>query len=672
MSRAALIGSAGPKRAHGGGAALTLALGAFVVGLAPLADGDLWWHLAAGREIVRTHALPVVDTFSSGAAGRPWIDVHWGFQLAAYAVHALGGLRALVLVKCALVAAGALVLLRTVARDAGGRARPVVAVAAVALVGALFVTRGLLLVRPVIATLVFLAVYFALLERFRREGRAALLAPLPVLQVVWANVQGLSMLGPALVGAYTAAMGATAAWGGRAAFPFAREDDGDVDARRAARWLLGALGLCLVACAATPYGLAALALPFRLLARLAPGAANVYAANVAENVPPWALERTAPGQVGHLMVFLLLLAASLVAARRVRLSHVLVLGGLVALALAANRNVLLLYWLGTPIGVMAASPLLRRVRVMLARRRGGPGAARWLGRLASASVLAVALGAAAREPSLAAAAPFRVPAGSADVIAARGGAGTIFAADQFGGYLIWRLAPAFRPFIDTRLVLRSADEFAEYLALVDQPQRFDEWEARHPMDYVLLPVGYPDRYLGLTAHLHASTRWRLIFTDGTETLFARRGPGPEGAGGAAIDLTAPSVVDQLAAALDRRFAGDVREAARLQLATLELAVGQPALAERALEGIERAAASGLRARARLAAGDLDEASRVAALSLARDPDDVRSLDLAAVIAARRGDTTKAVALLRRALQVNPFDPEAGRILETWEDHVESQ
>src|SRR4029079_18829484 len=80
-----------------------LALGAFLVGLAPLSDGDLWWHLAAGREIVRTHALPVVDTFSSGAAGRPWIDVHWGFQLAAYGVHAVGGLRALVMLKCALV-----------------------------------------------------------------------------------------------------------------------------------------------------------------------------------------------------------------------------------------------------------------------------------------------------------------------------------------------------------------------------------------------------------------------------------------------------------------------------------------------------------------------------------------------------------------------------------------
>jgi hypothetical protein len=649
--------------------AATLAVGASLVGLAPLSDGDLWWHLAAGREIVRAHALPAVDTFSSGAAGRPWIDVHWGFQLAAYAVHAAAGLRGLVLAKCLLVAVGALVLLAAVTRGGAARARAVGPAFGVALVAALFEARGLLLLRPVIPTLVFLAAFFYLLERFRAEGRLALLAPLPLLQLVWANIQGLSMLGPALVAAYAVAMGAGAALGRRAWFPFAAEQAAGADARRLTRALAAAFVLSVVACAATPYGLRALALPFALLHRLAPGAANVYAANVAENVPPWALERAAPGQLGHLVTFLLLLAASLVAARRVLLSHVLVLGGLVALALAANRNVLLLYWLGTPIAVSAAAPALRRLRVAFSRRRKGVGAARWGGRAVVAAALGVAAVAAAREPALAEPAPFRVPASSAGVIASRGGAGTIFAADQFGGYVIWRLGPAFRPYIDTRLVLRTPAEYAEYLAIVDEPARFDDWEARHPMDYVLLPVGYPDRYLGLVAHLYESGGWRLVHTDGTEALFARR----EG-GGAAVDLRSAEVVDQLATALDHRFGGRpaLREAARLQLAALEVAVGEPKLAERALAGLDGVASLALRGRCRLATGDLDGAAELAGRALASEPNDVASLDLSAVVAARRGDSTKAVALLRRALDVDPFDTEAGRILETWEGHAQTR
>jgi hypothetical protein len=648
------------------GLAAALAVGAFLVGLAPLSDGDLWWHLAAGRQIVRTGALLFVDPFSSGAAGRPWIDVHWGFQLAAYGVHALGGLTALVVAKSLLLAVGALVLLGSVARSAGPRARPVFVVAFIA---ALFAARGLLLLRPVIPTLLFLAFAFYLLERFRREGRLALLAPLPLLQIAWANVQGLSMLGPALVGAYALAMSFSAALGGRRWFPFVVEAPAGTNPKVSARALLVTLALCVGACGATPYGLRALQLPFELLHRLTPGAANVYATNVAENIPPWAVERTAPGQFGHLAWFLGLCALSLLAARRLLLSHLLVFAGLVGLALAANRNVLLLYWLGTPIAVCAATPALRRLR-LASRRLRGPLAWRWAGRAALVGLLVAAATAAAREPSLAEPAPWRAPARSARAIAGRPGSGTIFAADQFGGYLIWRLAPRYRPYMDTRLVLRSPEEFAEYLSLVDEPGRFDAWEERHPVDYVVLPVGYPDRYLGLIGHLYASDRWSLIYTDGAETLFARR---PGTARDEPWDLASDSRVDRIVGELEGRFgsAPRLREAARLQLATLEMVVGQARQAERVLADLRTPGADAMRARVRLALGDLDGAQRVAEVLLGRDADDVRSLDVLAVIAARRGEAGRAVGFLRRALEVNPFDGEAGQLLASLEEHAKS-
>jgi hypothetical protein len=620
-----------------------VAAGAFVVGLAPVADGDLWWHLAAGREIVHAGAPLRVDPFSAGALGRPWIDVHWLFQLAAYGLHAAGGLAALVVAKAALVAVGALILFAAVGRAAGPRARLPFALA---LVASLFAARGLLLLRPVIPTLALLAGFFYLLERHRLEGRAAWLVPLPFLQLLWANLQGLSMLGPALVAAY--AVGAALRPAGE---------------RRAARDLGLALLLSLAACAATPYGLAGLALPFKLLFRLAPGADNVYAANVAENLPPFAA--ASAGQFTHLAWYLGLTAIALVAARRMLLPHLLVLAGLVALALAANRNVLLLYWLGTPLTIIAVAPALERVADRW-RRPSGLTAA-----VALAGVLALAGVAAAREPSLAAPAPFRAPVESARVIAARADAGaptltgTIFAADQYGGYLIWALAPRFRPYMDTRLVLRTPDEFAEYLSLVDDPPRFDDWEAQHPVDYVALPVGYPDRYLGLAAHLAASSRWVILATDGAEVLFGRRADAGESE---IVDLGDAATVDALVADVDRRFASAsaLAVANRLQLATLALAVGQAAQAERVLAATPGPDAEALRARARLAAGDLDAAARAAEGLLARDGDDVRGLDVLAVVEARRGDTTKAVGLLRRALDIAPHDREARRLLDTWE------
>src|SRR5689334_13894334 len=77
--------------------------GAASVGVAPSADGDIWWHLAAGREMASRGALLRTDPFSVGAAGRPWIDVHWLFQLSVYAVERCAGLAGLVWVKCGLV-----------------------------------------------------------------------------------------------------------------------------------------------------------------------------------------------------------------------------------------------------------------------------------------------------------------------------------------------------------------------------------------------------------------------------------------------------------------------------------------------------------------------------------------------------------------------------------------
>src|SRR5437868_6237701 len=230
------------------GLAAALVAGAFVAGASPIADGDIYWHLAAGREMVQRATVLTSDPFSVSAAGRSWVDVHWLFQLAAYAVHSSGGLFGLVLAKCALVACGAVVLLSAVEP----RARQLFVVI---LLAALVSARQLLVLRPVIATMLFLAVDFLQLERFREDGRARHLVPLVFVQILWVNVQGLFALGPAVIGAY--------AVGALVSESRSRED------LQALSWVLVA---CLGASCVSPYGLHALALPPVLLARLVPGA----------------------------------------------------------------------------------------------------------------------------------------------------------------------------------------------------------------------------------------------------------------------------------------------------------------------------------------------------------------------------------------------------------------
>lgn len=43
----------------------------------PLIDGDVWWHIRAGQNVLRTGSVPRFDTWSLVAAGRPWTSQDW-------------------------------------------------------------------------------------------------------------------------------------------------------------------------------------------------------------------------------------------------------------------------------------------------------------------------------------------------------------------------------------------------------------------------------------------------------------------------------------------------------------------------------------------------------------------------------------------------------------------
>jgi hypothetical protein len=646
-------------------AAATLTTGALLLGVAGMSltastDGDIYWHLAAGQEMLRQGRLLAHDPFSISAGGRAWIDVHWLFQLVVAWTHERAGFMALVIGKALLVTSGALLLSRVVRSRAGASA---LSLFVVCFLAALLTVRELLLLRPTVFTLVFLAAFIYVIERAEERNQSRVLWALPLLQLLWVNVQGLFALGPAVILAYWLGWVVEARWRERSSLPL-RAKSAATGSTPVIRSTLLVSGLAtLAACLVNPFGVRALGLPGELLRRLVPGGGNVYSENIAENVPPFVLEQQS-GQFWHLKWFLLFLALAVVLGRRsLRVSHGLLVGGFLILALIANRNVLLFYWVATPIAVITLFPGALR---LLARWSGS----RTLGRAAvggaAASLLLVSASAAAREPSLAQPAPFRVPELSARWIAARGGQSRIFAADHYGGYLIWKLFPDHKPYIDTRLILRSEQQFTEYLRVVDEPRRFDAFAEQHDFDYVVLPTAYPDRYLALLRHLFESPRWKLVLTDGSETLFARA----EASSVSAMDLADPRVTARVVDELQQRFRDPrVNAAARVQLATLELLLGEPAQVEAALGSLESVQAQGLRARARLSRGDADGAGRLALGVLQGDPDHVRSLNLLAVIALQRGEPGKAMSFLRRSARADPFDSEMLAILRSLEEQA---
>jgi hypothetical protein len=675
-----------PRRGYEVLCGVALAALVFVATLTPVSDADLWWHLAAGREMVATRGFLRHDPFTLSAAGRPWIDLHWLFQLFVYGVHQLGGLRAVVIAKAIVVTGAALVSLVMVStgarRPAVGSETPVSAVVlraavgifVITLVSAIYVARHLVLLRPVILTLLFLSLFLLILERFEAEGdgfswrRWSVLWWLPVLQVVWVNCQGLFALGPAVIGSY-----ALGRWAESRSW-------------RKAAPLFAALAAAFLVCFITPYGLAGVLLPIELLLRVTPRGDNVFSSSIAENVPPWVLERTAPGQFWHLSWALILVAISFVIGRRnLRLGRVLVVLGFAALAMMANRNVLLFYWVAAPVVALNLAPsaalVWARVQERWLKASRPTRALPLVGLVLSLLGLAgVVTRASAAETTIAQPSPFRVPAGS--IVALPSGSadqpGRIFAADHYGGYIAWMLYPRHRAFIDTRLVLHTGDEYADFLGLLDHPERFDEFARRQRFDHALLPTVYPDRYLGLIQHLLQSPAWRLVYTDGTEVLFARidNAVGVDNTAADRIDLGDERRVATILADLDERDVRQptttaVRRAARRHLARLLLVAGHADRARDVLRALTTAHpddndAQILLARTLLLGGQVAEGEAMAQELVKRLGEWPPALDLLAQVAIARGDGPAAVGWLRRSLTVNPHGPEALRLLSALE------
>ena len=611
----------------------------------PVTNTDIWWHLASGRWILEQGAFPAVDPFSAGAMGQKWTDVHWLFQLIACGVHSAGGVLLLVVLKCLLFAAAAAFLLKTIEVSAGPRMRPL----AVAWLCLLFVAgRSWVLARPIMFSLLFVAVFIWALERFRRDGRRFPLLLLPLVQLLWSNTQALFILGPLIFLCVLCGEGLSHLAARFKVPGFLAERN--LPASALAR-LLRVFALVVIACLLTPYGLEGLALPFKLLGRIDPAYGQLFAYNVSENLPAWTLERSGAHPVaGFKWIAVLTFASFLLHLRRISLSRLLLTSAVFFLALMANRNVLLFYLVAGPVALLNVSTL--------PERRG------FFGRVLHSPVLAVVvvgalslpLGTTAkREGSVARVAPFTTPRESVEILTRHPEGGNLFCSVRYGGYLIWTLYPEWQPIIDGRLVIRSAKQFAGYLRVLDQPERFRAYHDNYNFAAAVLPT--TGRYRRLVRHLHDDPGWSLVYTDGTQVLFM-----PEAA---AMDLSSKETLEEIQTELAARHEDNpvIARRAVYNLASFLFLLGHYRQAAEILYSQFTPRARALLARCQYRLGDFDDARNLSLEVLSKKRDDIDSLNLLALLALQEADYARALELIEKVLRLDPFNQEARQILE---------
>ncbi len=149
--------------------------------LTSIAKGDFWWHLSTGLGILQMHALPHSGWFSQSAA-LPWMASSWLYDVLVAVGYRLLDLRFVPLL--AVISKFALaVLLFVLAGGLRGRFWTAIVLSAVAQY-----VLGQMPPLPVFCSVLALAIELMLLFDFRRRGLIRSLYFLPLLFLVWANL----------------------------------------------------------------------------------------------------------------------------------------------------------------------------------------------------------------------------------------------------------------------------------------------------------------------------------------------------------------------------------------------------------------------------------------------------------------------------------------------------
>lgn len=473
---------------------LGLLLSALVV--QPIYQPDFWWHVKMGEVILDTGRVPQQDLFSYTVPGAPFIYQGWLAGVFLALLHRAGGAGLVILVN-ALFLTASYALLLWHCRVVGGSARLAVG----ATFAALVVSAGNWAVRPqTFSVLLFVGLY-VVVDRFR-AGRKSPLWAVPLAMALWANLHGAFVTGLALLAITLFGETLKYVLPGRP-FPL-------LPGRRLAGLALAA-ALAALAVLANPVGPRILRYVLGIWSNPA----------IRGFISEWQPIGT---EAGTSAIFLLTLVGyPLIHLLRRRFpdpTDLLLFLALAWLALGGVRNLL---WYG-----LVLAPLLARA-LAVAQEPPDPPSRPVLNAaiLALVTILFVLAlpwvkGALPIPANLRGFYAQDTPLQTAEFVLQEGLPGPIFHQMESGSYLIWRLTPGYRVFIDPRIELYPGAVWDDYFHLSAGRPGYQEILDRYGIQTLLLNRAHQS---GLADQVQGAPQWDLVYENAEEgTVVYRRRP----------------------------------------------------------------------------------------------------------------------------------------------------
>jgi hypothetical protein len=479
-------------------------------GPSTLIEGDTGWHIRTGQWILAHHAIPHTDLFSYTLPQKPWFAWEWLWDVGAGWVYTHCGLSAVTMLSLLFAALVCLFVFRTCQRACGNS---IVSLGVVLLTTA--VTAIHWSTRPHMITLVCFALIIAALEA--RRG----LWLLPLMTAVWVNIHGGFVAELATLGCVGFAALLRAAV---APEPVERKQS----LRAALRFALIAAA-CLAASLANPYGWQ--------LHRHIWQTLTEYGAYFHANIVEWQ-SYVYNGFPGMCLIPLAACACggAFDALRKRDFTPAVLLGAWFFLGMSTARNVPLFAIAAAPwaarflaarLGALETAEIAPRLRELVARfnRKAEEfSAIDGLGRFYLAGGLAwltLLLAVARPLPPQLLRAEFtarRFPVQAVNTLLRDRPAMRVFATDDWGAYLTYRLYPGYRVFIDGRIDFYGPAFAKEFKATFYGLEGWQRQLDRYGVDGVLVPV-----QSSLISTLRLSPAWEERYRDPVAVFFCRRG-----------------------------------------------------------------------------------------------------------------------------------------------------
>jgi hypothetical protein len=459
-------------------------------------DSDLGRHLAIGQHILNARTIPTENVFSHTLTGAERPPYEWLTQVVFALAYRAAGLDGIVLAVTLIIAVTFTFLYVQASRWSGlpltSLFLTILAVSASSLHW---------LPRPHVITFLFLAILLERLEAVQ-SGKFVPIWQFPVLMLFWVNFHGGFIFGFLVWFAYLAGW----VWD-----KWIKKSKPD---RAIWQQLWRGFMLAVIASVLTPDGL---------------GSWRAVLNNRSRYILSQTVETMPPGitQVGTWPFFILVILSVVFlfnARKQVKASHVFLLGGLAGMGLLMARNIPLFAIATTPVLSLWAKESLRTRNKWIALEDRISGLQKplqgyfWPALLGLALILTIVGRQVVREDALFHFDERVFPVQAADWLEKHPQSGRMFNEFNWGGYLLYRLWPDQRVFLDSQTDFYGETLMREYEQVMTAAADWETVLAFYDVSWVILPQN-----ARLSKVLQEFAPWEMIYKDET-AIIMRKSP----------------------------------------------------------------------------------------------------------------------------------------------------